>query len=79
MAQFLQICVVTQKMLVNINCPRQMTPSCADQILSDKQHGSVRVWKHVLKQERCLKVLESILHDCVDQWQLEGQHDFCHP
>jgi len=43
MAQFLQICVITQKMLVNINCPRQMTPSCANQILSDKQHSSVSV------------------------------------
>ncbi len=62
-------------MPVNIDCPREMTSSCADQILSDEQHSKIRVWKCMLKQERCLKILESVLQDCVDQWQLEGEHD----
>ena len=33
----------------------------------------------MLEQERCSKILESILNDHVDQRHLQGEHDFPRP
>ena len=39
----------------------------------------MRVRKCMLNQKRRSKILESILQDCADQRQLEGEHDFRRP
>lgn len=77
MGQFVQVCIVDQKMLMNVDSPGEMTSGCTNQILSDEQHSKIRVRKCVLKKERRLKILDTILQDCVDQWQLKGEHNFC--
>ncbi len=66
MGQFVQVCIVNQKMLVNVDSPREMTSGRTNQILSDEQHSEIRVQKCVLKKERCLKILDTILQDCAD-------------
>jgi hypothetical protein len=49
MGQLVQISDINQKMLVNVYCPGQVTFSCTNQILSDKQECEIRVQKYVVK------------------------------
>ncbi len=52
MGQLVHVSVITQETLMNMDSPREMTPSCTNQILSEKQHCEIWVWKGVLKQKR---------------------------
>ena len=79
MTHFGDVLIIQLKPIPDICCPWQMGLGRNTECFSDHRMSQRRIWEGMDEQERCSKMLKSILKNRTHKWGLDGEQNLVSP